>query len=572
MYCKKVLEWLKKRHLLSEKQKQILLKKKSSSKNINSKKNTKNNYKYIRDICACDKANRRILIGKTYLNFRIKAPCKKHDRVDEEMETDKIGFQPLSEKELIGNSILYLTNKIPNFTKTNLVAKKYSFKARTEYLNEYQTAIESFSTSSDEEETIPKFTFPLDKLAWREQFTDLKNAITMEIKCYVFLRKFLSLWLFKKYAKVALNDQDPFTLEEIKPNESISIFSPKQRGSWLFNAKALRKHLESSLIYTYELFPEPSIPKHPLTNIPFTKNEMNMLISRLEIKNESSWILQGIREKKYNLTAFVNVFGIPIKLAALKSLCKDKNMDEYYYALQDFIDDEMYYHGYTHTRIETRRTLFWAVKNKSDDIYLQGWHKAFYDFKNAEILGVENETSLHPEIICKQRVHDMTYRLLHSLESISRLTQLRLGKPTAPHVSPVVQIQPQQNSSNMIQIVPLNLTNLEIVNLFVNELHQYTMQVDSQLHFDNQLNSTDSDDSKESEDISEEEEEEEHEQEENLESSSTVSTDWETFTSQNEIQDQDQNQPPEQDQDEAQEQRHTTNSVPSESVEEDNDL
>jgi len=93
------------------------------------------------------------------------------------------------------------------------------------------------------------------------EILSLTHWFIMEQKYKIAFKKLLNHWLYNKYKDRKLNTEDPVTLQE--PENPVHVFDVNRRGMYIFEASCLKKRIETELMYSEWLFPEPKHPKNP---------------------------------------------------------------------------------------------------------------------------------------------------------------------------------------------------------------------------------------------------------------------------------------------------------------------
>jgi hypothetical protein len=252
-----------------------------------------------------------------------------------------------------------------------------------------------------------------------ETLYEKEKWLLIESKCRTAFRNLVSRWLFKRYGRNDLNTEDPATLSE--PVQPIRIFDSTARGTYVFEAASLRKSMERDLNYCDWLFPEPSHPKNPLTNLPFHMGHRIYILQQLRSYQQGSWILESYQRTKWNLKGFRDVFLVPLKVKALQEICRNATSEETTDYMNEFIEDHYDFHE-TH-RPEILTVLKWAIKNKPTDPYMLEWLDAFKRYYSVEI--IYGEQFMENNHTIRRTLYELTKQLLKRIKDINRLAKLR---------------------------------------------------------------------------------------------------------------------------------------------------
>lgn len=255
-------------------------------------------------------------------------------------------------------------------------------------------------------------------------------------------RRFIQLWLYKKYRGRLLNTEDPVTLSE--PEKAIVLFDVRSRGTYHYEAKPLLKYMESELSYTNWLFPEPKHPKNSLNNLQFTEGQRIKIHQVLKSYGYASWILEAYMNCQWNLVNFRDVYFTALKLEGLKSLIRNPTSEELQTLLYEFIEDQYNYHDITFGSYLP--ILNWAIKNHPEDPYIKEWLNVYNKFTIFEITYGKQFTNTNPRL--SDPLYDETERLLTNTAAISRLGKKRLESISTPPT-----YESPQGSSALLNII-----------------------------------------------------------------------------------------------------------------------
>ena len=137
-------------------------------------------------------------------------------------------------------------------------------------------------------------------------------------KTYYTLLKFVNLCKIKRMSVKVNSD---LLLNEISLNDKNTVCIYQDTGLYYFSVRDLINICNSALIFSYDFFAEPYIPKNPYTNIPFTKGIL------LKIYN-------SIRYSTYKIPLLLELFyrqQFDIKLFVLKyePIIRDECIDHF---------------------------------------------------------------------------------------------------------------------------------------------------------------------------------------------------------------------------------------------------
>ena len=101
------------------------------------------------------------------------------------------------------------------------------------------------------------------------------------------------------------NVEDPVTMEI--PRKSVFILDIKKRMTFVYDANSLRRVIESRLLFSDYMFPEPQEPVNPLTNEVLTYGQLMSVIRQCRKHGESSWALDELQ--RYGSVIKFNIYN-----------------------------------------------------------------------------------------------------------------------------------------------------------------------------------------------------------------------------------------------------------------------
>jgi hypothetical protein len=113
------------------------------------------------------------------------------------------------------------------------------------------------------------------------------------------------------------NTDDIVTME--LPKKPVYIIDFLQKCSYIYDATSIRKSIESRLMLSDYMFPEPQDAVNLLTNQVFTISQYISAINQCRAHNETSWILDRFKSCGYSLKKFSLHFKQQLKLNAIEA-------------------------------------------------------------------------------------------------------------------------------------------------------------------------------------------------------------------------------------------------------------
>ena len=279
-------------------------------------------------------------------------------------ETTSFIFNEIIPQDKLFQSLLSICKDIPVNIKIILSENKFSIKSRTKYKENILKRIDKYKEINNPFVTI-----------FQEEYTTFSDWMKKEQYVRTYLKILVNKWLHRKCNNRILNIDDPCTL--LPPVKLIKIFDPASRGFYQFEASSLKNQFDTSLKYSEWLFPKPSHPKNPLTNIPFNEGQRISIINSLRKYGYTSWFIESYRCIRWNLSHYVLDNGINLKINAITEICKNPT-GETIELLSEFIVNQYEEHELNKPSLTV--ILKWAIKYRLDDEYMKKWLKLMKDY------------------------------------------------------------------------------------------------------------------------------------------------------------------------------------------------
>ena len=296
-------------------------------------------------------------------------------------------------------SLVSICKDIPFNIKIIFHKHKYNFISRINYKVMTSKKIQEYRDKNSQFVSI-----------FECEYASLCSWMEKERHVRTYMKILMNKWLQKKYKNRILNIDDPCTL--MPPLKPIKFFDPTSRGFYQFEASSLKKHFETSLQYSEWLFPKPSHPKNPLTNIPFNEGQMITIVDCLRRYGYGSWFIEAYRSVGWNLPHFTSDNAPNLKINAITQICKNPNFETYEF-LNEFIVNQYDENDLDQPLIKA--VLKWAVKYKLDDDYMKHWlnlMKDYYIIKYRNNINDDTDTDkLNIIYIRSMRLFDNTEKL-----------------------------------------------------------------------------------------------------------------------------------------------------------------
>lgn len=206
-------------------------------------------------------------------------------------------------------------------------------------------------------------------------------------------KKLLHAFIIRKCNKIPFQDVDPITLSPV--DRPIILYDIKNRCRHRFEAKPLMVHIHRQLLHGSIGFPEPLMPRNPLTNIELTYGQLVSCYFQLRDAGQSIWTLAGFYSLNFNLSKFSAIYEPALRQAANKAAISE-DMNEF--SADQFIRFIQAYA--THNKMPILETniyvLRYAAIMRPTDYYMICWKRLYlialaHDITNGPINAIFND-------------------------------------------------------------------------------------------------------------------------------------------------------------------------------------
>lgn len=304
-------------------------------------------------------------------------------------------------------------------TKLNPI---FSFLPNSIYKKSILTILSSFSDSILQRYTLlqswskPPFSEKAESWNnssfWSLQIVqDITEAVTFTQKIRWIFRRFLHQWRITHLQK--MNTEDIYTLEV--PKYPVAITDWTTRRQYIFEASTLMKDITSRLQHYDGFFENPLPPRNPLTNIPFTKNQMVSIWNQLENSPiTSSFVFSAFRQCRFNLSLFEMVHKTYLELYALRKIMQDLSTIDAYERLLDFIEEAYEKRG---KRFQYNPYEY-VVHHHNTIELIQRWKTLCQRYYEIEII---HKVSPDIKMRLQNRIWNYTYALIDREKEVEQL-------------------------------------------------------------------------------------------------------------------------------------------------------
>jgi hypothetical protein len=335
-------------------------------------------------------------------------------------------FTKASNAPTIRPSILSFCSQLPPSLRFEFSACQVGFTNRQEKLKQLREEFTLYTNIQDK-----YYKIPVEIL--KEELELKEKWFHIEAQCITAFRRIIALWLHKKYSKRQLNTEDPATLSE--PIKPIYVFDGKLRGTYVFEATTLKKHIEGSLSYAEWLIPYPKIPSNPLTNISFTKAQLLKILDEMRSYRIGSWMFEAFRRLEFILPIFREIFMVPVKIRALEDMMRNPTHEITIELVTEFVQDE--YESSELPFPNHIAIIKWAIEQKPEHPYIKEWFTLYHSYTSSIILYGSNIDKIND---IELDIHNSALELFERHEEITELGRLRLATMTRRRLIPIQSI------------------------------------------------------------------------------------------------------------------------------------
>lgn len=160
-------------------------------------------------------------------------------------------------------------------------------------------------------------------------------------KTYYTLLKFVNLCKIKR---TSVNVNTDLTLNEISVNDKNTVCIYQNNAIYYFSVRDLMNICNSALIFSYEFFAEPYIPKNPYTNIPFTKGILLKIYDSIRYSTyKMPILLELFYRQQFDIELFLLKYEPIIRDECIDSFMKKGDIDEKCDYIHEILSMKYYY-------------------------------------------------------------------------------------------------------------------------------------------------------------------------------------------------------------------------------------
>jgi hypothetical protein len=108
------------------------------------------------------------------------------------------------------------------------------------------------------------------------------------------------------------------------PKKPVYIINFAQKCSYIYEASTLLRTIQSKLLISDYMFPDPKEPVNLFTNQPFTMGQYISIFSQCKGQGEFSWLFDRFKASGFNIGVFSNRFKQQLKLEAVDYYFKNQ--------------------------------------------------------------------------------------------------------------------------------------------------------------------------------------------------------------------------------------------------------
>lgn len=156
-----------------------------------------------------------------------------------------------------------------------------------------------------------------------DEWLKVKGIYSKIIKFIISIRKLCNAIKVKRALRNVINKCDPVTLEE--PIKPIYIINFKKRCSYVYELDTIRKTINTRLLLSDYMFPNPQLPVNILSNEPFTFYQLVSIHSQFKKYGVCSWVFDRFKACNFNLEKFSSYNRQQLKIRAIETFFTIEN-------------------------------------------------------------------------------------------------------------------------------------------------------------------------------------------------------------------------------------------------------
>lgn len=203
--------------------------------------------------------------------------------------------------------------------------------------------------------------------------TEIRLAILL-IRMRTAFKRLLSAWIRRRCMRVSLATTDPITLSDFE--QPITIYDMTGRSRYRFEANALMVHIKNQLHATNFGFPQPQMPRNPLTNLEFSVGQLTSIHEQLSAKGQNYWAFGALRDCEFHMSRFIQLHETALRHAAVQrhafSEMNAYSAEEFH----DFIATYCAFHGVGMTATD-HIVIQFSIQYRLDNPYLDCWKRLY---------------------------------------------------------------------------------------------------------------------------------------------------------------------------------------------------
>jgi hypothetical protein len=218
-------------------------------------------------------------------------------------------------------------------------------------------------------------------------------------------RRLAHAFLWRRANRTPLDMVDAITLDPIR--QPVIVYDMKNRCRHQFDAQSLLHHIVSQLLHHTSGFPEATVPRNPLTNIPFTYAQLVSIYGQLRAHGRIHWAFAAYAAAQFRINALISLHEPALRLTSIRNYVfrdYEGTVDE----LVDFIYLWAEHHGIT--IIGNRLTrLEHALSVIPSHTYLMCWRRLYMRALAANIVHYPTPRTSDTPVIAVQRRSILIY-------------------------------------------------------------------------------------------------------------------------------------------------------------------
>ena len=212
-------------------------------------------------------------------------------------------------------------------------------------------------------------------------YRDLEGASAYEIRWAILLirmraafKRLLNAWIRRRCDRVPLATTDPITLSEF--THPIIVYDMAGRSRYQFEAQGLMVHIKNQLHHVSFGFPQPQIPRNPLTNLEFKPGQLVSIHRQLSAHGRNYWAFSALQACEFRMHRFMQLHEPALRQAAVQSHVFGEMNAYSAEEFHDFIATYCIFHGLNLGPTD-HIIIQYVIQHRPENEYIAYWRQLY---------------------------------------------------------------------------------------------------------------------------------------------------------------------------------------------------